>query len=230
VLASPLLLPAAAALLDGHHRPRPWPCPSAACPSAAPHTPSTPRTERRGATGTPQPAPRYSLPTRVLETPHRSPCTGASKHRAPCSAPSMPARAPASPPRRTRLSASRKLVWPPVGELGTSVQHSPDGAANGRSVQSVPSWPRASCTPRRRQRRWRQEEGPPRTDSRRRNWLVPGAHTHRPTLRAAGTLQGVPPSCCERRVAVWSGVCSSRHQGLDKARPQAACEPGGGGC
>ena len=72
--------------------------------------------------------------------------TGASKHRAPCSAPSMPARAPASPPRRTRLSASRKLVWPPVGELGTSVQHSPDGAANGRSVQSVPSWPRASCT------------------------------------------------------------------------------------
>jgi hypothetical protein len=115
VLASPLLLPAAAALLDGHHRPRPWPCPSAACPSAAPHTPSTPRTERRGATGTPQPAPRYSLPTRVLETPHRSPCTGASKHRAPCSAPSMPARAPASPPRRTRPSASRKLVWPPRG-------------------------------------------------------------------------------------------------------------------
>jgi hypothetical protein len=27
-----------------------------------------------------------------------------------------------------------------------------------------------------------------------------------------------PSSCCERRVAVWSGVCSSRHQGLDKAR------------
>jgi hypothetical protein len=67
-----------------------------------------------------------------------------------------------------------------------------------------------------------QEERPPRTDSRRRNWLVPGARTHRPTLRAAGTLQGVPPSCCERRVAVWSGVCSSRHQGLDKAREQPA--------
>ena len=26
------------------------------------------------------------------------------------------------------------------------------------------------------------------------------------TLRTAGTLQGVPPSCCGRRVAVWSGV------------------------
>ena len=55
------------------------------------------------------------------------------------------------------------------------------------------------------------------------------SHTHpqsRPTLRAAGTLQGVPPSCCGRRVAVWSGVCSSRHQ--EKAA--RACEPGGGGC
>jgi hypothetical protein len=27
----------------------------------------------------------------------------------------------------------------------------------------------------------------------------------RPTLRTAGSLQGVPPSCCGRRVAVWSG-------------------------
>jgi hypothetical protein len=26
--------------------------------------------------------------------------------------------------------------------------------------------------------------------------------SHAPTLRAAGTLQGVPPSCCERRAAV----------------------------
>jgi hypothetical protein len=29
----------------------------------------------------------------------------------------------------------------------------------------------------------------------------------RPTLRTAGSLQGVPPSCCGRRVAVWSGAC-----------------------
>ena len=48
-----------------------------------------------------------------------------------------------------------------------------------------------------------------------------GQFSH-PHLRAAGTLQGVPPSCCERRAAVWSGVCSSRHQGLDKAREQPA--------
>jgi hypothetical protein len=27
------------------------------------------------------------------------------------------------------------------------------------------------------------------------------------TLRTAGTLQGVAPSCCGHRVAVWSGVC-----------------------
>jgi hypothetical protein len=36
------------------------------------------------------------------------------------------------------------------------------------------------------------------------------AHTphpqSRPTLSTAGTLQGVPPSCCGRRVAVWSGA------------------------
>jgi hypothetical protein len=36
----------------------------------------------------------------------------------------------------------------------------------------------------------------------------------RPTLRTAGTLQGVPPSCCGRRVAVWSGGCSNRPSGL----------------
>jgi hypothetical protein len=39
------------------------------------------------------------------------------------------------------------------------------------------------------------------------------SHTHpqsRPTLRTAGSLQGVPPSCCGRRAAVWSGVCSDR--------------------
>ena len=32
----------------------------------------------------------------------------------------------------------------------------------------------------------------------------------RPTLRTAGSLQGVPPSCCGRRAAVWSWACSSR--------------------
>jgi hypothetical protein len=34
--------------------------------------------------------------------------------------------------------------------------------------------------------------------------------SEQPTLRKTATLQGVPPSCCGRRVAVWSGVCSSR--------------------
>ena len=39
------------------------------------------------------------------------------------------------------------------------------------------------------------------------------ALSHTRTLRAAGSLQGVPPSCCGRRVAVWSGVCRSGAQG-----------------
>jgi len=44
-------------------------------------------------------------------------------------------------------------------------------------------------------------------------------------------LQDVPPSCCGRRVAVWSGACRTDHQGLEKRHgAQAACEPGGGGC
>ena len=38
-----------------------------------------------------------------------------------------------------------------------------------------------------------------------------------PTLRTAGSLQGVPPSCCGRRVAVWSGACSNRPSGLGEA-------------
>jgi hypothetical protein len=46
-----------------------------------------------------------------------------------------------------------------------------------------------------------------------------GELSHTRALRAAGTLQGVPPSCCGRRVAVWSGVCvRTDHQG----RPQVA--------
>jgi hypothetical protein len=48
------------------------------------------------------------------------------------------------------------------------------------------------------------------------------SHTHpqrRPALRTAGTLQGVPPSWFERRVA--GGVCST-----GKRHGQAACEPG----
>jgi hypothetical protein len=59
------------------------------------------------------------------------------------------------------------------------------------------------------------------------------SHTHTlqssPTLRTAGTLQGVPPSCCGRRVAVWS-VCSNLVKGGKRHDGQAACEPGGGGC
>jgi hypothetical protein len=39
------------------------------------------------------------------------------------------------------------------------------------------------------------------------------AHTA-PRLRAADTLQGVPPSCCVRRAAEWSGVCSNRLSGF----------------
>ena len=43
-----------------------------------------------------------------------------------------------------------------------------------------------------------------------------------PTLRTAGSLQGVPPSCCGRRVAVWSGVCPirrSRARGTTSKQP-----------
>ena len=43
-----------------------------------------------------------------------------------------------------------------------------------------------------------------------------------PTLRTAGSLQGVPPSCCGRRVAVWSGVCPirrSRASGTTSKQP-----------
>jgi hypothetical protein len=54
------------------------------------------------------------------------------------------------------------------------------------------------------------------------NWGSSHDHTDphpqsRPTLRAAGSLQGVPPSCCGRRVAVWSGACSSRPSGFGEA-------------
>jgi hypothetical protein len=42
----------------------------------------------------------------------------------------------------------------------------------------------------------------------------------KPTLRTAGTLQGVPPSCCGRRAAVWSAACSNRHQGSENSRRQ----------
>jgi hypothetical protein len=52
------------------------------------------------------------------------------------------------------------------------------------------------------------------------------AHTPHPqdsrTLRTAGTLQGVPPSCSGRRVAVWSGVCSSRPSGFGEAARRAS--------
>ena len=49
-----------------------------------------------------------------------------------------------------------------------------------------------------------------------------GELSHTRALRAAGTLQGVPPSCCGRRVAVWSGVCSSRPSGFGEAARRAS--------
>jgi hypothetical protein len=61
-------------------------------------------------------------------------------------------------------------------------------------------------------------------------WGSSPTHTPRPTLRTAGTLQGVPPSCCGRRAAgVEWGVFEPalRSNGNDA---QAACEPGGGEC
>jgi hypothetical protein len=51
------------------------------------------------------------------------------------------------------------------------------------------------------------------------------SHPHpqsRPTLRTAGTLQGVPPSCCGRRVAVWSGHGSNRPSGFGEAARRAS--------
>jgi hypothetical protein len=46
------------------------------------------------------------------------------------------------------------------------------------------------------------------------------AHTR--TLKTAGTLQDVPPSCCGR-VAVWSGVaCSNRPSGFGEAARRAS--------
>jgi hypothetical protein len=41
--------------------------------------------------------------------------------------------------------------------------------------------------------------------------------TAHPQLRAGATatLQGVPPSCCGRRVAVWSGACRTGRQGRE---------------
>ena len=44
-----------------------------------------------------------------------------------------------------------------------------------------------------------------------------GQLSHTRTLRAAGTLQGVPPSCCGRRVAVWSGPCLNGSSGFGEA-------------
>jgi hypothetical protein len=83
VLASPLLLPAAAALLIG----RPGTHSTLALLLLAlllsPNPPSTPRTERLSAAtgtlaGTPQPAARYSPPTRALDTASLTPHTGDS--------------------------------------------------------------------------------------------------------------------------------------------------------
>ena len=50
------------------------------------------------------------------------------------------------------------------------------------------------------------------------------AQTHAPSEQVfqthpqtAGSLQGVPPSCCGRRVAVWSGACSNGPSGFGEA-------------
>jgi hypothetical protein len=52
-----------------------------------------------------------------------------------------------------------------------------------------------------------------------------------PARQISRSLQGVPPSCCGRRAAVWSGGCSSRPSRAGKRHDvQAACEPGGRGC
>jgi hypothetical protein len=65
------------------------------------------------------------------------------------------------------------------------------------------------------------------------NWgtALTDPHPRQPTLRSAGSLQGVPPSCCGRRVAVWRGGRSNRPSRAGKRHDaQAACEPGGGEC
>jgi hypothetical protein len=62
---------------------------------------------------------------------------------------------------------------------------------------------------------WLTVTGVPRTCAHKRcesriNWEAL-THTHpRADPPSAGTLQGVPPLCCGRRVAVLSGVCSNR--------------------
>jgi hypothetical protein len=60
----------------------------------------------------------------------------------------------------------------------------------------------------------------------------PPAPAEQPTLRTTATLQGVPPSCCGPRAAVWSGACSSRPStGAGKRHDaQAGCEPGVESC
>jgi hypothetical protein len=40
--------------------------------------------------------------------------------------------------------------------------------------------------------------------------------------QTAGSLQGVPPSCCGRRVAVWSRACSNRPSGFGEAARRAS--------
>jgi hypothetical protein len=53
-----------------------------------------------------------------------------------------------------------------------------------------------------------------------------GSSLSHPHLRAAGTLQVIPPSCCGRRAAVAS--VRTDHQGLEKRKQPF--EPGGKGC
>jgi hypothetical protein len=108
VLVSTLLLPAAAALPDG-----PPPAPPLALAfcslTCCAHPPSTSRTERRGATTETPQAPRYSPPTRALETSRRSPhAREPVQHLAPSSA---PPRAP--PPRSAPPPCGPPTLWSP---------------------------------------------------------------------------------------------------------------------
>jgi hypothetical protein len=54
-------------------------------------------------------------------------------------------------------------------------------------------------------------------------------HTGGVTLVAPGSLQGVPPSCCGRRVAVWRVFEPTIRVWRSGNDAQAACEPDGGG-
>jgi hypothetical protein len=120
--------------------------------------------------------------------------------------------APLHPPRRTRPSASRKLVWPRRG-CEVNVKTQARCCQRQKCAERSP-WPRASCTTTEAKTVAYRRRGLPTNRSaetklaRHNNWG--SSHAGQPTLRSAGTLQGVPPSCCGRRAAVAKCVCSNR--------------------